>query len=356
MRKYYTGKRVFLTGHTGFKGAWLSEMLMALGSEVYGYSLEAPTTPSLFEQLDHASRIHHEIGDVRNRTNLSESLRNADPQVIFHLAAQPLVRESYQTPVETFETNLMGTVNLLEAVRGFKKPVTVVVVTSDKCYLNRETGEPFTETDPLGGHDPYSASKAGAEIIAASYRHSFFGEKSGVRLATARAGNVIGGGDWALDRIVPDCARALAAGQPIRVRNPEATRPWQHVMDALDGYLLLAKRLDEDASLADAYNFGPESEANRPVRDLVETFLSSWAGEWVDESHGEAPHEAGLLHLSIDKARRVLGWDPVWNFERAVRETAIWYQETHQAGGAKDAVSGVTGRQIADFLNEWKVD
>ncbi|MEM6883888.1 MAG: CDP-glucose 4,6-dehydratase [Verrucomicrobiota bacterium] len=346
--KHFSDKRVWITGNTGFKGAWLSEMLLSAGAEVYGYSFEPPTTPSLFDQLDHRNRVHQQFADVRDLSSLKQAFATVRPDYVFHLAAQPLVRESYSKPIETFETNVMGTANVLEALRHWDKPLIVIIVTSDKCYRNMETGRPFDESDPLGGHDPYSASKAGAEIVAESYRQSFLRE-SPVRLATVRAGNVIGGGDWAGDRILPDCARALAQGETVVVRNPKATRPWQHVMDALGGYLQLAQQLSGNASLQGCYNFGPDTEANRSVQDLVETFLRHWPGEWKDDSGAASLHEAALLHLNINKAKSELGWKPVWKFEDSVSKTAEWYHQIHLAHSEPEVIRDLTRSQIVAF-------
>lgn len=329
----YAGKKVFVTGHTGFKGSWLCEWLLALGAEVTGYSLAPNTNPALFNQLGLKSRLHHIIGDIRDFGKLNRALQNAKPDFVFHLAAQPLVRESYARPVETFETNLTGTVNVLESLRGLKKPCAAVFITTDKCYENRERHRGYAETDPLGGHDPYSASKATAEIAISSYRRSFF-KNHPVKIASVRAGNVIGGGDWAADRIVPDSIRALQKKLPVPVRNKISTRPWQHVLEPLGGYLWLAAKLAAlktgDEKFCSAFNFGPGREANRTVRELVEEILKHWPGGWADKSNPHAVHEAQLLHLVTTKARRALGWRPVWNFPATIRETVEWYREVTQ--------------------------
>ena len=324
----YAGKKVFVTGHTGFKGAWLCEWLLSLGAEVTGYSLPPKTKPALFDQLGLKPRLHHLVGDIRELPKLRRALHNAEPDFVFHLAAQPLVRESYVTPVGTFETNLIGTVHVLESLRGLEKPCAAVFITTDKCYENRERHRGYAETDPLGGHDPYSASKATAEIAISSYRRSFF-KNHPVKIASVRAGNVIGGGDWATDRIVPDCIRALQKKQPIPVRNKFSTRPWQHVLEPLGGYLWLGARMAKlkthDDKFCSAFNFGPDREANRTVRQLVEEILKHWSGEWADKSKPHAVHEARLLHLVTTKAKRELGWRPVWNFPETIRETIGWY-------------------------------
>jgi len=338
----YRGKTVFVTGHTGFKGAWLCEWLLALGARVIGYSLPPPTKPSLFAQLGLARRIEQHItGDIRNPVALRTALVKAQPDFVFHLAAQSLVREGYRTPVETFATNVLGTVEVLENLRALKKECAAVIVTSDKCYENHERPKGYREDDPLGGHDPYSASKAAAEIVSASMRASFFAEGK-VRIATARAGNAIGGGDWAGERIVPDCVRALSAKKMIDVRNPAAVRPWQHVLDPLSGYLVLAARLSRDAALASAFNFGPGEEANRTVRELVDEVLQHWPGRWRDRSDPRAPHEAKLLHLSTAKARKQLGWKSVWAFSEAVRETVRWYRSEKKKATTAEQIQTFT--------------
>lgn len=327
----FRDKSVFVTGHTGFKGGWLCEWLLALGARVTGFGLPANTEPALFDQLGLATRLEaHYHGDINNATTLRAALHAAQPDFVFHLAAQPLVRLSYREPLSTFATNVMGTANVLEALRDYDRPCAAIFVTTDKCYENREWVHGYRETDPLGGHDPYSASKAAAELLVASYRASFFGNHP-VRIASGRAGNVIGGGDFALDRIVPDCARALAHGDVIRVRNKAAVRPWQHVLEPLSGYLALAARLAAGADVASAFNFGPGNDGNRSVAQLVTEMLQHWPGEWEDRSEANAVHEAGLLQLSIDKAQALLGWSPVWNFRSAVKATADWYRRAHES-------------------------
>lgn len=358
----YRGRRVLVTGHTGFKGAWLCEWLLALGAEVTGLSLPPPTTPALFDQLGLATRLKHDLrGDVRDPVAVAHALRLANAEIVLHLAAQPLVRLSYDIPAETFETNVMGTVRVLDAVRAAGRPIAVVVVTTDKCYENREWVHSYREEDPMGGYDPYSASKGCAELVVNAYRRSFFDAQSPVALASARAGNVIGGGDWALDRIVPDCARSLARGEAIPVRNPHATRPWQHVLEPLSGYLLLAARLHAaltagtdarrapvNACLESGYNFGPELDSNRPVGALVEELLKSWPGAWENKWRGDAPHEASLLNLATDKAKHHLHWRPVWPFAETIAHTASWYRTA--AGGASDSVlADLTRAQLAAY-------
>jgi len=349
---FYQGKKVLVTGHTGFKGAWLCEWLLALGAKVSGYALAPATTPALFTQVTLDTRMPHVLGDVRDLEKVRQTVQDVGPDLVFHLAAQPLVRLSYHQPVETYGTNVMGTVNVLEAVRLAGRPCTVVVVTTDKCYENREWVHSYREEDPMGGHDPYSSSKGAAELVVAAYRRSYFsGPDSKVRLASVRAGNVIGGGDWALDRIVPDCVRALQRNEAIAVRNKVATRPWQHVLEPLSGYLWLAAALSDPALLPDAkpaglagaFNFGPANQSNRTVADLVHEILKSWPGAWVDRSDPKATHEATLLNLSTDKAFHLLKWRPVWSFEETVAETVGWYR----AAGAE--ARALTTRQITAY-------
>ena len=346
----YRGKRVFLTGHTGFKGSWLAEWLLTLGAEVTGYALPPNTEPALFVQLGLAARLQHIEADVRDLARLHAAVAAARPDFIFHLAAQPLVRASYRDPVETYSTNVMGTVNLLEAARRAGRPCAVVVVTTDKCYENQETLHRYGETDPLGGHDPYSSSKAAAELVTGAYRRSYFSApESPVRVASARAGNVLGGGDWAQDRIVPDCIRALQRGEAVPVRNRNSTRPWQHVLEPLSGYLTLGAQLAASPALATAFNFGPATEANRPVAELVAEILRHWPGRWEDFTDPAAVHEAGRLDLATDKAYERLQWMPVWSFVQTIARTVAWYR-THQADPAQ--VATFTRDQIAAYTAE----
>ena len=336
-KRPYAGARVLVTGHTGFKGSWLCEWLLALGAEVHGFALEPPTTPALFNQLELGARMAGNTADIRDRRALGVVIRRVQPTFVFHLAAQSLVRRSYQQPHDTFSVNFAGTLNLLEEVRLSDKQCSVVVVTSDKCYENRSTQEPFREADALGGHDCYSASKGAAEVLVAAYRRSFFAsQNSAVRVSTARAGNVIGGGDWAEDRIIPDAVRSLSQGRPIPVRNPSATRPWQHVLEPLGGYLLLAARMKQGAlesalrgssGDAAAFNFGPLDESDRTVREVVEEVTKTWSGTWVKTGAEDAPHESNWLSLDVSRARQSLGWLPVWNFGQTVERTVHWYKE-----------------------------
>jgi CDP-glucose 4,6-dehydratase len=391
----FTSRKVLVTGHTGFKGGWLSSWLDALEAKVVGLSLEPHEDQRLFEQLNLHERLHGDYRvDVRDAGQVAEVVRREAPEFVFHLAAQPLVRLSYEAPADTFEVNVQGVVNVLEAIRLAGRPCVVVVATTDKCYENRGWLHAYREEDPLGGHDPYSASKAAAELVVASYRRSFFSDCQAVKLASARAGNVIGGGDWARDRIVPDCIRSLRRGRPIAVRNKTATRPWQHVLEPLSGYLQLAAALDDPtrvegaghnfkwegeapaepeagtrrtarreprppnlvhdgvvgtkpsaAELCGPFNFGPNLSSNRTVAELVEELLRHTPGAWEDRSDPAAPHEASKLNLAIDKAHHVLGWRPVWSFEETVRRTAEWYRAEEQGAD----LMRLTNRQITDY-------
>ena len=322
---FWRGRRVFLTGHTGFKGSWLSLWLSQLGALVHGYALDPITTPSLFESLD-LELAADRRADLSDLTALREAVRIADPEVVFHLAAQPLVRESYADPVGTFATNVLGTAHLLESLRGSSSLKAVVVVTTDKVYHNEEWPHPYRESDRLGGNDPYSASKAAAEIVTASYRASFLKEQ-GVRVASARAGNVIGGGDWSADRLVPDCLRAFADGRPVELRFPRAVRPWQHVLEPLSGYLLLAEKLLGEEGLECGWNFGPKGdEGHAEVGQVAETLGQLWGeGARVELSQGgNHPKEAGLLRLDISQAQSLLGWQPRWSLPQALAATVSW--------------------------------
>lgn len=346
----YQGKRVWVSGGTGFKGAWLCEWLLKLGAEVSVFSLPPPSSPSLFDQLQLGSRIVWTEGDIRDGRSVENSILKSEPDFVFHLAAQSLVRESYGNPIETYETNVIGTVRILEGLRQLKKPCATVMVTSDKCYENREWLHGYREEDCLGGHDPYSSSKAACEIAIASWRRSFF-HNHPVKIASARSGNVIGGGDWAKDRIVPDCIRALAVGEPVPVRNPASTRPWQHVLEPLSGYLQLAAAMaadrNPDSSLCSAFNFGPNLDSNCRVREVVEEILKSWPGSWIDQSPKDAPHEAGKLNLTTEKAFHLLGWKPRWNFHTAIRKTMEWYRASQDGASPVE----LTRRQIEEYCS-----
>ena len=342
---FWCGRRVLLTGHCGFKGSWLLQWLQELDAQVWGYSLEPEPGPNLFREFSrehpHGSSWQHREADLADLPSLKNWVWQAQPQVVIHLAAQPLVRHSYVDPLGTWATNVQGSLHLLEALKPLQHPCAVVMVTTDKVYENREWAYGYREPDRLGGHDPYSASKAAAEIAIASWRSSFCGtaphQTPHLHVATARAGNVIGGGDWAADRIVPDAMRALAAGEPIAVRNPSATRPWQHVLEPLGGYLRLAEALATDPHPpCEAFNFGPQLGSNRPVRDLVNSMLSHWPGEWFDKSDSHAPHEAGMLHLQIDKAHHRMGWQPSWDYATTIERTVSWYRAVHEGASPLD--------------------
>ncbi|PSJ41727.1 CDP-glucose 4,6-dehydratase [Allosphingosinicella deserti] len=348
----WNGRRVFITGHTGFKGSWLSMLLQELGAEVTGYALAPPTDPSLFEAAGLSGTMTSVIADVRDYKTLVAAMRDARPHVVFHLAAQPLVRYSYDHPVETYGTNVMGTVHVLEAVRALGTVKAVIAVTSDKCYENREWVYPYRETDPMGGHDPYSSSKGCSELVIAAYRSSYFPvarlSEHGTAVASVRAGNVIGGGDWALDRLVPDLVRAFEAGADPIIRSPGAVRPWQHVLEALVGYVGIAERLlGGDGRFAEAWNFGPADEDARPVAWIVDRMAHSWGVEsgWRDWD-GEIPHEAGLLKLDCSKARTELGWRPTFTLEKAIDAIVAW----HKAVGSGQDAHDVSVGQIRAFL------
>lgn len=325
--EYWRDRRVFLTGHTGFKGSWLALWLSELGARVTGYALAPPAGPNLFTAARVGETLHSIIGDIRDPDHLGRAMRESGPQTVFHLAAQPLVSEGYSDPVGTYATNVIGTVNVLEAARSSPDLESIVVVTTDKCYDNRETLHDYRESDPLGGRDPYSSSKAGAELVAAAYRQSFFHGPTDARLATVRAGNVIGGGDWAVNRLVPDLLCAFAEGRPAKLRHPDAVRPWQHALDPLAGYLLLAERLTEDVTFAAAWNFGPALADCITTAALADLLTSHWpaAASWECEPT-PFQHEAKLLRLNTDAARQMLKWRPKWPLNEAVRHTVAWHR------------------------------
>ncbi|MBK6004594.1 CDP-glucose 4,6-dehydratase [Ramlibacter ginsenosidimutans] len=348
---FWRGRKVFLTGHTGFKGSWLSLWLQQLGAQVTGYALQPPTQPSLFELAGVASGMRSILGDVRDGAHLAAAMKDAQPEVVIHMAAQPLVRHSYAEPVETYATNVMGTVHLLEAVRQTASVRSVVNVTTDKCYENREWVWAYREDEPMGGHDPYSSSKGCAELVTAAYRSSFFPaalhERHRVALASARAGNVIGGGDWAKDRLIPDILAAFGKGEPVVIRNPSATRPWQHVLEPLRGYLVLAERLYTDGTAyAEGWNFGPWSEDARPVEWITRELAERWgAGARWEVSAGEHPHEANYLKLDISKAGARLQWRPVLRLAEALDLIVQW--DRARSSGAD--LHSLTLTQISDY-------
>lgn len=351
----FNGRKVLVTGHTGFKGSWLCLWLRRLNAEVHGLALEPDSTQRLFEQLALDAQLRsHRLIDIRNPDLVGSAIREIQPDFIFHLAAQPLVRRSYHDPMQTFTTNAIGTANLLDAVRQSDKSCIVIVVTTDKCYENREWVHAYREEDPLGGFDPYSASKACAEIITSSFRNSFFIGNDRIRVASARAGNVIGGGDWSQDRIFPDIIRSVRSRSQLKIRNALATRPWQHVLEPLSGYLWLAAKLDSLvgaenlAQFTGAFNFGPQLASNRTVRELVNEVAKHVPLASADEDASGVPHEAGRLNLAIDKAHHLLGWQPIWNFEKAVAEAVKWYQGEQNAADLVELSYNQIERYTAD--------
>lgn len=339
---FWRSKKVFITGHTGFKGSWISLWLHSLGAEVTGYALKPPTEPCLYNLCNIEELVGSTIDDIRNGDALKSALLAASPEIVIHMAAQPLVRDSYKNPVDTYSINVIGTVNLLEAVRACKSVKAVINITTDKCYENKEWDWGYRENEPLGGYDPYSSSKACSELVTGAYRSSFFNPmdyaRHGVAVATARAGNVIGGGDWARDRLIPDCVRALLNGEKIAIRNPKAMRPWQHVLEPLSGYMVLAQRLCEDGPrYAEAWNFGPDDRDAKPVEWIVQRLCEKWGGNAsykVDK--GEHPHEAHYLKLDCSKAKAEIGWHPSWSLEKAIDSIIDWtkaYKENKDLRG-----------------------
>jgi CDP-glucose 4,6-dehydratase len=347
MLDFYKGKRVFLTGHTGFKGTWLCRILLQAGSDVTGLALEPPTTPSLFVQTDTEKEIHSIIGDVRDRDALIKALKEAQPDLVFHLAAQPIVRLSYRDPAATYETNVMGTVNILEAVRVAPSVKSIVNVTTDKVYENKEWHWGYRENENLCGYDPYSNSKSCSELVTFSYRNSIFESDNAPSISTARSGNVIGGGDYAEDRIIPDCIRAVSDKKEIIVRNPHSVRPYQHVLECLCGYLVLAEKQYSDKTLEGAYNFGPNDESCLTTGDLAGLFCDSWGtgAAWRVQGDG-GPHEANFLKLDCSKAKSVLGWRPRWNIQTAVKKT-VEFAKSHSDSERLACID----RQIAEYFH-----
>lgn len=344
----FSGKRVLVTGDTGFKGSWLCLWLHQLGAQVYGYALQPENMEDHFNLLGLDSLIEHVTGDIRDLSAVQAAFDKFQPEILFHLAAQPLVRFSYDEPKLTFDTNVSGSVNILEASRKCESLKALVYVTSDKCYRNNEWIWGYRENDELGGHDPYSASKAAAELVFSSYQNSFFNARLSFGAATVRAGNVIGGGDWAVDRIVPDAIRALRSGKEIFLRNPNSTRPWQHVLEPLSGYLLVAaKLLAEPKRYSGAWNFGPDAQSIRTVKDLAEMIVADWGSGRVEVApQFHAPHEATLLHLNCDKAHQLLNWQPKWEVSRAIGETVAWYRGVHLGQKALK----ISSRQITEYM------
>lgn len=343
--KFWCGKRVLLTGHTGFKGGWLALWLQALGAKVVGIALPPVSATNLFHLAEVAEGIESHFCDIRDREQLTDLVKSTQPEIVFHLAAQPLVRASYREPVETFSTNIMGTAHILEALRGLESIKVAVMITTDKVYKNLECAYPYREDDALGGHDPYSASKAASEIVISSYRDSFLRDQ-GVAVASARAGNVIGGGDWSEDRLIPDAVRAWQNGIPLHIRRPNSTRPWQHVLEPLNGYLTLAENLWENPELAGAYNFGPYTHEAAKVQEVIKMAQKAYGSGAVSYGDGtEGPHEAGWLALETAKSREALSIKPKWGIHEAINRTMAWYRDQHQGADARKLCVA----EIADF-------
>lgn len=355
--KALCGKTVLITGHTGFIGSWLSLWLHSLGVKVVGFSLEPPTNPSMFEVVELSKYVVHNIGNVKDSNHFTECLIHHKPEVVFHLAAQPLVMASYQNPVETFRTNIMGVVNVLEGIRNTNSVRACVIMTSDKCYRNDEKIDAYKENDPMGGYDPYSGSKGAAELVTLAYRNSFFNpndiEKHKVSIATIRAGNVIGGGDWARDRIVPDCIRSLMSKQSVALRHPKAIRPWQHVLEPLSGLLCLtAKMMENPATYGEAWNFGPSYSSKVTVEELVTQVIKQWgSGNWTSDKIHNSFHESNYLMLDSSKAMNLLGWQPVYSLNEAVSETVTWYKAY---ASATTQMNDFTITQIQKYIKKAK--
>jgi len=347
-KNFWQGKRVFITGHTGFKGSWLSLWLSSLGTQVKGYALTPPTSPSLFNEARVNLIIDSQIGDIRDQEALHESMTSFNPDVLIHMAAQPLVRYSYDAPIETYEVNVIGTAKVLEVARSCPSLKVIVNITTDKCYENDERLQGYKEDDPMGGHDPYSSSKGCAELVTSAYRRSFF-QDQGVSLASVRAGNVIGGGDWADDRLIPDILRSFEKNKPVVIRNPKATRPWQHVLEPLSGYLVLAQKMYNDhREYAEGWNFGPNEEDVKPVDWILNKMISKWpdsSWELDDDSH---PHEAGFLKLDISKAESKLGWKPVWELSHTIDKIISW----HKAWLDKEDMQAVCLAEIEEYTKD----
>lgn len=345
---FYKNKKVFITGHTGFKGTWLCRVLILAGADVTGYALELPTCPSLFEKTHTASKINSVIADIRDGDRIKTEMQRSSPEIVFHLAAQPIVRTSYKEPVETYETNVMGTVHILEAVRKTASVKSFVNVTTDKVYLNREWVWGYRENEELCGFDPYSNSKSCSELVTYSYRNSFFSDKNAPAISTARSGNVIGGGDYAVDRIIPDCIRAIKNNTEILLRNPNSVRPYQHVLECLRGYLLLAKLQYEDKQYAGSYNFGPDENSCISTGELATLFCSFWGDDtkWKKEGEENPPHEANFLKLDCSKSKSILHWYPLWNIGQAVEKIVEWEKAVKGGVSAAD----ITDKQIKEYF------
>jgi len=345
---FWKGRRVFVTGHTGFKGSWLCMWLHELGAEVKGVALEPPTTPSLFNEARVAELVGSEIGDIRDLGRVTQSIHDFQPEILIHMAAQPLVRYSYDAPIETYAVNVLGTAHVLEAAKTCGSIKSVVSVTTDKCYENKEWVWAYRENEPMGGHDPYSSSKGCAELVTASYRRSYY-EQKGIGLASARAGNVVGGGDWALDRLIPDILRAFEKEQPVVIRSPSATRPWQHVLEPLSGYLALAQRLfEKPGDFAEGWNFGPNEEDAKPVSWILDRMVDAWPGSsWQLDQVTNNPHEANYLKLDISKAKSKLHWQPTWDLKHTLENIVQW----HRAWLSGDDMQEFSKNEINEFMN-----
>ena len=347
-QEFWLGKRVFLTGHTGFKGSWLSLWLNHLGSSVKGYALDPPTSPSLFNVAKVSEVIDSQIGDIRDQELLYESMVKFNPDILFHMAAQPLVRHSYDEPVETYEVNVIGTAKVLEVARSCSNLKAVIIITTDKCYENEGFDKSYKETDPMGGYDPYSSSKGCAELVTSAYRRSFLKEQN-IGLASARAGNVIGGGDWASDRLIPDILRSFDINEPVIVRNPNATRPWQHVLEPLSGYLVLAQKLyDNCDEYAEGWNFGPDEKDVQPVNWVLDKMISNWSNSSWSTDNNINPYEAGYLKLDISKAREKLGWRPTWGLDSALGRIIDW----HKAWKNKEDMQLLCLKEIEEYMDD----
>ena len=349
-QEFWKGKRVFLTGHTGFKGSWLALWLHSLGAIVKGYALNPPTSPSLFDEAKIVSIIDSQIGDIRDQDTLHESMTTFNPDILIHMAAQPLVRYSYDAPIETYEVNVIGTAKVLEVARSCPNLKAIVNITTDKCYENDERSEGYKESDPMGGHDPYSSSKGCAELVASAYRRSFLQEQ-GIGLASVRAGNVIGGGDWADDRLIPDILRSFEKSKPIVIRSPKATRPWQHVLEPLSGYLILAQKLYENQKdYAEGWNFGPNEKDVKSVDWILDQMIIKWPSSSWELDQNSNPHEAGFLKLDISKAEYKLGWEPVWDLSQALEKIIVW----HKAWLNKEDIQVICLAEIEEYTRDMK--
>ena len=342
---FYKGRRIFITGHTGFIGSWLTKLLTMLDSNIFGYSLNPPTEPNMYEALNLGEKVFEVSGDIRNRDLLQSTIQNFRPEIVFHLAAQPIVLDSYDNPVETFDTNVTGTVNLLNALRRVDCVKTIIVMTSDKSYQNHEWVYPYRENDVLGGKDPYSASKSCQDIVVNSFSESYF-YHSGIAISSIRAGNVIGGGDWAPFRIIPDLVRGIVKGETVKIRNPKSVRPWQHVLEPISGMLMLAERMYKNIEFSGNWNFGPESHKEVTVKELVETFIGLWGSGNYSIEKMQSYNEANSLQLDISKAKRVLNWAPRYDFDTALKRTIDWYKFYYK----KEKIDRITENQIKEYF------